>query len=80
MKFGAIFGYELDEAGDSEAGDLDGEGGVDISGKGEPKFFEGVDLADNFGSEAGLSPAPGGADQVGDNVFANANQLACQGG
>ena len=80
MKFESILEYVLGEAGDAEAGDLDGEGGVDISGEGEPKFFEGVDLADNFGAEAGLSPAPSGADQVGDNVLANAHQLARQGG
>jgi len=69
---------ELSEACNTEARYFDGKGRVDIPGEGEAEFFQGIYLPDDFGSEIRFGTGPGRSDQVGNDIFPNAHQLASQ--
>ena len=64
------------EGGDKEAGDLDSQSLVDVAGEGLAELFQYLDLTDNFGSEIPPGSLPGGADQVGDHILPDSDQLA----
>ena len=64
------------KGGDAEAGDFDGQSLVDVAGEGLAEFFQGFDFKDDFRSEIPAGPFPGGADQMGDHILPDSDQLA----